>query len=64
MFDCYICNKSAQFDGVILIRQNKFGVKGIWACEEHSTVKLKPEVDELVHDIQDSMIELNIENNS
>lgn len=40
---CFVCSK----DDTPLYRQNEFGVKGIWACREHSTVKIDNDVKEL-----------------
>jgi len=48
---CVICQKGPE-DGVALYRQNETGVQGIWACAEHRTAPVDPEVQDIVDAIE------------
>lgn len=40
---CETCGRSLK-DGIILYRQNDFGVKAIWKCTEHNQKEINPGV--------------------
>jgi len=45
---CEICGrKPGVDDGVILYRQNETGVKGVWRCQDHNSLPIDPEVQEI-----------------
>jgi len=44
---CYKCGKQAPEYN--LYRQNKTGIKGIWACYNHKIKKIEPEIIEIVN---------------
>jgi hypothetical protein len=46
MITCHVCGKGPA-DGVNLFRQNRKGVEGEWACKDHSTVEIDPEIEKL-----------------
>lgn len=48
---CFECNRGP-LDGVPVFRQNAKGQPGIWACSEHNTARVDPEVAKIVGIIQ------------
>ncbi len=45
---CEICKLGPE-DGVTIHRQNNFGEKGIWRCEDHNEKIVESDIQELVN---------------
>lgn len=44
---CEICGRGMK-EHVNLYRQNEKGVKGVWRCDDHNTLPISPEVQQIV----------------